>query len=127
MQDYTKKQLLEISQKIPEELKDTLFSDKTVDDIFDICQKNKVPKQKISPVAKYVTRVLLGLLPINEFKNILEKELKFNSNIAKKVAQEINQLIFHPVKSSLEKLYKTEITSSTPKSAKSDVYRETIE
>ena len=85
-------------------------------------------------------QVLVGVLPPEEFQEVLEKELKLKKEVAKKVAQEINRFIFYPVKASLEELYKIEIappakpTKVTPPPeekpsapAGKDVYREPIE
>ena len=138
--EYTREQLWKLYQKLPGELKEAIFSVETADNIFDICLRNDIEDGRISEIARYTGRVLLGILPLDEFQETLEKELKVKKDKAKKVTQEINRFIFYPVKSSLEEIYKAPITPppAGPKVApppeekpkappKEDIYREPIE
>lgn len=145
LKTYTKKQLWELYKKLPEEIKDMLFSLDASDNIYNICQKNNLSEEQISKALDYINQVLFGLLPSEEFQETLEKELKIKKDVAKKVAQEINRFIFYPVKPALEQLYKMEISKSaesvekikperekleeekTSLPPKKDVYREIIE
>jgi hypothetical protein len=136
---YTKDELWKLYEKLPEELKEAVFSGETADHIWNICERYDV--DDISEIAKLTGNVLLGVLPPGDFQETLEKELKLKKDVAKKVAQEINRFIFYPVKSSLEELYKIEITppakptraAAPPEEKKpaepkkADVYREPIE
>lgn len=147
--EYTKEEFWKLYEKLPQELKEVVFAEDTADNIYSICERNGIDDERISEIARYTGRVLLGILPPEEFQETLEKELKLEKDVAKKVAQEISNFIFYPVKSSLEELYKKEITPSTsptvvpptvkssetvplseekpvPPSAK-DIYREPIE
>lgn len=149
MPEYTQEQFWKLYEKLPQELKDVIFSEETANNIGDVCERNNIEDEKISEVTLYAGRVLLGILPPDEFQKTLEKEMKLKKEIAKKVAQEINRFIFFPVKESLAMLYKIEIAPSTgpptkpptgppptkpleaapleEKSERSDVYREPIE
>ena len=116
---YNKEQFWKLYEKLPEELKEAVFSENTANDIFHVCEKNEVSEEKIPEIAKCAGHVLLGILPPDKFQETLEKELKLKAETAKKVAQEINRFIFYPVKSSLEELFKIEITpAAKPKVAK---------
>ncbi len=138
---YKKEQLWKLYEKLPDELKEAVFSGETADSIYDICQRNEIDEM-VSEVASIVGHVLLGVLPPDEFEEAIKKELKLENDLAKKVAQEINRFVFYPVKSSLEELYGTEIAPpARPKTAppskqqeekpkapsKLDVYREPVE
>lgn len=144
--EYSLEETWKLYEKLPQDLKETIFSESTAEDIWNICDRNEIPGEKISEVARYTGRVLLGLLPPNEFQEALEKELGIESETAKKVAREIARYVFFPVKSSLEELYKIEITpagvrpaptparpvekpAEKPKEEKpvTDIYREPIE
>ena len=138
--EYSKEELWKLYEKITPELKEAIFSEATADTVFNICTRNKIEDERISEVAKYTGRVLLGILPPNDFQGVLEKEVKLEKEVAKRVAQEINRFIFYPVKSSLEELYKIEITppakptkitpppeEKPPAPPKEDVYREPVE
>jgi hypothetical protein len=136
---YTSEQFWKLYEKLPQELKDALFAEETGNSIYEICQRNET-EEDLEQIVEYVGQVLVGVLPPEEFQGTLEKELKLEKEVAKKVSQEINRFIFYPVKSSLEELYKIEIappakpTKITPPPEEKppappgkDVYREPIE
>ena len=135
--ELTENQYWELLQKIPPELKEALFSEKTANNIFNIAERNNV--EELQTLSGYVGDVLLGILPPDGFQEVLEKEIGIETRTAKRVAMEIYRFIFHPVKESLEELYKIEIAPlakmkvtpppqerppTPPK--KDDVYRELI-
>jgi hypothetical protein len=140
--EYTKEELWKIVEKLPDELKEAIFSEKTAENIFSICTRYGIEEgEKISKVAKYVGRVLMGLLPVNEFQETIEKELKLEKEVAKGINREVEMLIFYPVKNQLEEIYKVEIApparptkitppptlEEKPSPPKRDIYREPIE
>ena len=144
---YTTEQLWKLYEKLPQELKEAVFSEETANNIYDICTRNEIEDDRISEIARYTGRVLMGILPLDEFQEVLEKELKLKKDLAKKVFQEINRFIFYPVKTSLEEIYKVpvvpppagpppykppevKIPEAAPpeeKEKKPDIYRESIE
>jgi len=139
VQKYTREQFWKLYEKLPQELKDALFAEETGNNIYDICQRNEI-EENLDQIVEYVGQVLVGVLPPEEFQGILEKELKLEKEVAKRVSQEINRFIFYPVKPPLEELYKIEIsppakpTGITPPPEekpsvpqKEDVYREPVE
>lgn len=135
----TPEQFWQLLKKLPNGLKEVILSEETANDIFDICDRNKVDIEKFPEVARYTGQVLLGVLPPEDFPNTLEKEVGIDKEVAKKVNQEVNRFIFYSVKSYLEELYETEIApSAKPKVAppleekpkappRKDVYREPVE
>jgi len=110
---YTREQFWQLYEKLPQELKDALSAEETGDSIYDACQKNGI-LGNLDSVVECVGQVLVGVLPPEEFQEALEKELKLKRGVAKKVSREINRFIFYPVKSSLEELYRIEITVPIP-------------
>jgi hypothetical protein len=146
LEEYSKEQIWKIYEKLPSELKEAIFSEETADSIWDICSRNGIEDERISAIAKYTGRVLMGLLSPNDLEDALKKELKVEKEAAKKISQEINRFILYPVKARLEELYKIEIapvagTPVRPPSGKkieeereepesprrTDVYREPVE
>jgi len=136
---YTSEQFWKLYEKLPQELKDALFAEETGNNIYDTCKRNEIT-ENLDQIVEYVGQVLVGVLPPDDFQKTLEEELKLETEVAKKVAQEINRFIFYPVKPSLEELYKIEIappvkpTGITPPPEEKpptlpgkDVYREPIE
>ncbi len=107
MANYTKEKLWKFYEKLPEELKDAIFSEETAESIWNTCDKNNV--DEVSEIAQYVGRVLLGVLAPEDFQEALEKEMKLKKEVAKKVSQEIHRFVFFPVKESLALLYKIEV------------------
>jgi hypothetical protein len=108
--EYTPEEYRKLYEKLPEEIKEMLFSDEASDTIYNACERNGIPEEKAVEISKYVGDVLVGLLPPNEFQETLEKELGIETEKAKMVSREITRYIFFPVKGSLEELYKIEVT-----------------
>ena len=131
MEKHTPEQFWEFYKKLPQELKDALFSEETGDAIYDICKRN-MALEKLGEISDHIGQVLLGVLPPAEFQEILEKKMELGSEKSKKIFHEINRLIFSAVKHSLAELYETPVKPSEEvkeKSlpAESDIYREPIE
>lgn len=146
LKEFSREKFWELYKKLPEELREAIWSEKTTDDIYDICQRNGIKdNQVVSEIIRFLGQVLLGVLPPEDFQASLEKELKLEKDLAKKVAREIFRFIFYPVKTSLEELYEVEIappakptgitpppeikppTEEKPEGAERDTYREPIE
>ncbi len=106
---YTSEQFWKLYEKLPQELQDALSAEETGNNIWETCKRNGT-EYNLEEIVDYVGQVLVGVLPPEDFQQVLEKELKLNKKTAKKVAQEINRYIFYPVKPALEQLYKIETT-----------------
>jgi hypothetical protein len=139
--EYSKEELWKIYEKLPDELKEAIFSYKTAEDISNICERHGISEgEKMSKIAKYVGRVLMGLLPPSDFEETLEKEVGIGKETAKGIRREVEMLIFYPVRKQLEEIYKIEISppakpkitppptfEEKPTPQKRDIYREPIE
>ena len=136
----TPEQFWKLYEKLPQELKDALFDEETGNNIYEICKRNEIEKN-LEAIVDYVGQVLVGVLALEDFQNMLEKELKLQKDTAKRVTHEINRFIFYPVKPALEQLFKIEITPPSslptekskpgeekpPTPSEKDTYREPIE
>lgn len=110
MPDYPKEQLWQLYKNLPKDLQKAAFSEEVAGNIQEICTENEVTDDDtIFDVAKNIGYVFLGLLPPNEFQDVLEKELKIEKKKAEQIASGITRFVFLPVKKSLEALYKIEI------------------
>ncbi len=132
MPDYPKEQLWELYQDLPETLQKALFSEEVADNIYEICQKNKI--EKANEISRNIGYVFSGLLPPSEFKGVLSEEIGLDKKKAESVSTEIERFIFLPLKKNLEALYKEKIKgkkikkkASSKKTKKKDSYRESIE
>ncbi len=106
MPDYTPEQLKTLYDKLPNELKEAVFSKEIAQDLYDICMKYGLFEQeKISALSKHVGYVFLGILPPQEIAKTLVKELGLKNDLAKMVNLEIHELVLYPLKSNLEALY----------------------
>ena len=106
MSNYTKEQFWKLYKGLPKELQDAIFSEETARDIYDICNRYGVEDNRISEVARYVGRVLLGVLPLDSFQETIEKYANVEAPAAQKISQEIYQFIFRPLKMYLDDIYK---------------------
>ena len=104
MAEYTREQLWGLYEKLPPELKEAVFSAENADHIFDICERNEVG-DKVSEIAARAGRVLLGVLPPEDFQKALEKEVGLKKDAASAITREINRFVFWPVKSNITQLH----------------------
>lgn len=103
-QEYTKDYFWEIYKQLPEELKDALFSDNNNDLVTNICTQAKLDEDQTSIVAKYVGRVIMGLLPIDEFPITIELELNISQDLANQIHRQIYISIFKHLRIALNKI-----------------------
>jgi len=143
MPQYSKEQLWQLYQGLPDELKNAVFSETNADNLYDICQQNGIKDDTaISEIAKKITYVFLGLLQPDELPEKISTELNIEKSRASQIATEITNYIFLPVRKNLEMLYQMEMkpaaATTAPTSKKSaptekaktktkDRYREIIE
>lgn len=102
-----KNQYPEFFKEASDKLMELAVSQETASQIAEICLKNGVEEeQKIEKIAYYISFVLLSQLPPATLPKALEKNLPLKPETAKKISEEVNQLIFAPVKDDLTELYK---------------------
>lgn len=102
MQNLTQEKYWELFQKIPEELRETIASEKTAENIFNVCVANDLDLPQITGVARYTGRVLLGILLPEDFQKTIEENLHLEKDAAKNISSEIYRFVFYPVKTTLE-------------------------
>ncbi len=106
--EITSEQFWQLYKKLPPEVQESLFSEETGNSIYDICERNGLVEEH-GNIVVMVRNVLLGLLPPDEFQEILQNSLKIDKEKAKKVSRELYRFVFYPVKSNLEDIYEMEI------------------
>jgi len=135
MTDLTELQKLEeeypdFFKTTPLEIVDFALSEKTSEKIADIAIKNGVvDEEKIEGIAQRITLVLLNKLPSENLAMTLELGVKLTPEIAKKIADEINQFIDNAGIKQKPKVKTIQpIIEESPKRPPSkDTYREKIE
>ena len=141
---YTQEQLDKIYEKLPEELKEAIFSVETAEEIGDTCESYGITDNRVGEIADRVGYVLAGLMLPQEFAQVLETEVKLPKVLAQAIARDLNRFVFYPVRPALEQLHRMEIEVSArvvtpqpaeegeaptekPRQAGPDTYREPIE
>ena len=136
---YTQEQLDKIYEKLPEELKEAIFSVETAEEIGDTCESYGITDNRVGEIADRVGYVLAGLMLPQEFAQVIETEVKLPKVLAQAIARDLNRFVFYPVRPALEQLHRMEIEVSakivTPepsaeqeeKPKEPDSYREPLE
>lgn len=144
LKEYTPEQLEQIFQKLPEELKEAIFSLETAKAIAAASEKHGIVDNRLGSIGKYTGEVLMGLIAPVELQEALEKRVGLKTPVAQDILKDINRFVFFPVKAALEQLHeipaqkplskpskptvdKKEVVSEKPKRISSDKYRESIE
>jgi hypothetical protein len=104
MVEYSKEQFWKLYKTLPQELRDSLFSEETGDDIYEILERNKA-LTALEKVVELVGQVLLGLLPPDDFATEVKDQTKLKKATAEKVAREITRFVIYPAKPALERLH----------------------
>jgi hypothetical protein len=118
-----KKEYPELFKSVPSDILGLFFSEKTPLRISEICLENGVKdSEKISQIAYWIGRVLLGGLSPEKLAEILEKEVKLDQGTTWKIAAEANESFFSPLGKTLSDLYKEE--SPSPIDPRRDAYDE---
>ena len=96
----------EIYEKLPDNLKEALFSEENFKIVSEICVKNNIIDEEVkSQIMKYIGKTLMGLLPVREFSIIIELDLNLDATTARNVTSEIDRRIFSHLRISLNKVY----------------------
>lgn len=91
---------------IPEDLQNHMFEPTTAESIWDIINdKYQLGENNVSVVAKTIGLIFLGELPIKNFIAELKTKLNIDITKAQAIAQDINQTIFQPVRTSLMQVH----------------------
>lgn len=142
---YTQEQLDKLYEKLPEELREAMFSMETAEEIGEICESYGINDNRVGEIADRVGYILAGLMLPQEFAAVLEKEVKLPKVLAEAISKDLNRFVFYPVRPALEQLHRMEIevsakivtpqpvpeteeqTPEKPKQSEPDTYREPIE
>lgn len=104
MREFTEDEIWDRYEKLPEDLQEAVFSPHNADLNRSLADKYDF-SDEVSKFATLEGRVLLGLIPPDQFKDKIENELNLEPETAKQVSQETQKLIFDPVRESLDKIY----------------------
>lgn len=92
--------------QLPQDLRKTIFSGETADKIMEIAKKNNLNDSQIW-WASYITgMILLGETNIVDFLKSIEKECNLERELARRLARDINSIVFLPHKEDLKRIHK---------------------
>ncbi len=90
---------------LPQKLKDSLFSYDYADIIFRLGKNNHLSEEKISLLARFTGRTILGFIHPEDFKKELESSLLIDNRIVSVLANEIENKIISPLSSEIKDVY----------------------
>lgn len=97
-------------EKLPDIIKDALFSEENFTVVSDICERHNLKDEESkSQLMKYVGKTLMGELPIKEFFINLELEMNLDTKRARDISNDIDRRIFSHLRIALNKLYNANV------------------
>ncbi len=105
MTKLSKDEAWKIYETLPKEIKQAIFSEETANSILSACQRNGLTDQQTSQVAELVGYSLMGLLPLENLTPEIMQVTNATGAQASQIFNEINRLVFYPVKIFLDELY----------------------
>ncbi|MBU2219469.1 hypothetical protein KKG15_03195 [Patescibacteria group bacterium] len=106
--EYTDEQILEMYKKLPEDLRNAIFSVEMTGAVKGIGEKYQLPIDKIGALGNETGMVMLGVTHSRDFIVNLGNRLNVDKETARKIADEINTQIFSKVRESLKKIHEGE-------------------
>lgn len=92
-------------QNVSDELKILIASRQTAENIKMIGKKHQFTEESVQQLSYTTGTVLLGEVNIVDFVKTLQEKCSLKEEPARKLARDINQAIFLPVKESLKKIH----------------------
>ena len=86
MPEYTREQLAKLYKGLPQELKDWIGSEDANDAIYQILKENDVLDEKCEQISILTRNILLGLLPMENFQETIEKDVGLKKDLANKIS-----------------------------------------
>lgn len=108
MAKLTSQQLKEIYMKLPDDLKEAIFSSDSSEAIQNIGKKYNLAVDKIGELADETGLVMLGLTSSRDYVANLSIRLNVPHESALKIANEVSNLVFSKVRESLKKVHHEE-------------------
>ena len=105
MKNFTEKQIAQMYDNLPEDLKDVIFGLEMNEIVEKIGRENQLNIEQIGDLANETGMVMLGVTHPNEFIGNLADRLEIDKEKARAIAQEINEQVFKKVRESLRKIH----------------------
>src|SRR3989344_2966678 len=103
---FSFEQINERLQKIPQEVRDLIGSDKLSKGLQAILQKYQLHVDQTGLLGNEINYLLLGLIDQGRFLHDLKEELKLSEEQSKKIAEDVGEQIYAPIRKELQEIYK---------------------
>jgi hypothetical protein len=101
---YTKTELYEKFQNLPEEIQDAFLSVDTYQNIKKIVDKYKLHIDQSGKLSEEIGFVMLGVTRPEDFLGSIQQKLGISTETAGEIVKDINTSIFFPIRTELEAL-----------------------
>src|SRR5574343_1417859 len=98
---------IEIFLTLPDKIKELFWDDHIISGIGSILSTNNIPEEKREIINVLIGDVLMGYISYKDFPQELLNNLSLDPLINKVVTEEIDKLIFLPVRDLLKQIYNT--------------------
>ena len=109
MARYSQQFIEEQYQKLPEDLKQAIYSEDIALKLFELGRKYGITIEKNGFLAEEVGYLMLGLSRPEDFPKYVKERLDFNDEETVEVVKDINQLILYPLRQALKRAHQMEI------------------
>lgn len=110
MARFSNQQIETRYQKLPDALKDAMFSADVSEIVLQIGKKYGLAIDKIGFLADEIGYIIVGLAHPNEFSQNLARALGTNENKTREIAAEVNHQIFFPLREALKKNHQFDVS-----------------
>ena len=114
-QKQLQQKIAEYFTKLPKEAQDVFSSMEWMEILKNLSVKYNINPKELEVLATETTLVLLGIISINEYAEILEKELKMEESIKDNIFKEIDENILKGIKDQLMNTFESNIVSLVDK------------
>ena len=102
---YTRKQINEMFEKLPDDLQEALDSNETIGCLKQLEKKYNLQPEQVKELSAEIGMLMMGASSPQHFIPNIEKSMKIPNETAKAIVAEVNEKIFRPVKESLKNLH----------------------
>lgn len=113
LSQYTTDQIWEKFDVLPEGLKDALLSPQVLDELDIVARNNNISVDP-NPLVSVTHAVLLGIVPIQNFREALQQDLLIDENKARNIAYEVRDKVFSTLAEDLRLVHNIPQSQSPP-------------
>ncbi|MEK7634622.1 MAG: hypothetical protein AAB396_01920 [Patescibacteria group bacterium] len=103
MPNITKQQAINRWDKLPMILREAIFSERNADILWSVCGDQHLPDDKIRNIASLTGDVLMGFTYPDDLAKEIKEALALNPIIIDSIIKEVNNKIFAPIRSEINK------------------------